>query len=384
MLIDTVDQHFCRFEVVPICEALTSLGPEPPRAPCTQRTPNAVRAGGRGLRAVTVDQVRQHRQHWRLRRKQDPRESGLPSSRQGTGQPGSSSTSLSTRPQRWPNPSGRASTKPGRFTNNLKKGLYAVKSGIEGSSDSSTVIECSAVTVERGEFRLGPIDLTIARGTTILLGRNGAGKTTFLRSIVGLEALASGAIRVRGIGTTDRRARRDLMRRVGFAPQEAAIPHAARVADTVAYAAWLKGVPHSATRERVQESLEILDIGSLALRHIRDLSGGERQRVSIAMALVHRPDVLLLDEPSAGLDPIQRVSLRRLLDGIASDRAVVLSTHLVEEVGGGRESVVVLKDGAIAFNGSAAQLEDHSGDSAAGNSALERGIWSVLGGEDRS
>ncbi len=255
---------------------------------------------------------------------------------------------------------------------------------VDGLTEDSLPIECNGLVVERGDFVLGPIDLTISTGATILLGRNGAGKTTLLRSFMGLEALSGGEILVDGISTRDRRLRRESMLRVGFAPQLAALPKSARVADTVAYAAWLKGVKRQESADRVRVALETLNIEQFAGRRVGGLSGGERQRVSIAMAIVHEPQVLLLDEPSAGLDPIQRVSLRNVIDEIATDRAVLLSTHLVEEVAGGREHVVVLDNGSIVFTGSAAELEDRANSSAPGNSALERGIWTTLGGEGRS
>jgi len=243
------------------------------------------------------------------------------------------------------------------------------------------MIEFHAATVERGTFTLGPIDLSIGRGTTFLVGRNGAGKTTLMRSTVGLEPLAAGRIVVAGIDMASRRDHRDVMRRIGFVPQSVAIPPSARVEDVVSYAAWLKGLSRQDTRTRVTEALEALDVGAFRKRIVRGLSGGERQRVSIAMSLVHRPDVLLLDEPSAGLDPIQRVSLRRLLDRIAHDRAVVISTHIVEDLGTDDHDFVVLDQGTIRYTGGAPGLRALA-DDGAGPASLERGIWHVLGGAE--
>lgn len=244
-----------------------------------------------------------------------------------------------------------------------------------------TVIDCRSVSLTRGAFHLGPLDLEIAGGVTVLLGRNGAGKTTFLRSLMGLEKLNSGSIEVGGMNIADRKSRRSLMRRVGFAPQVASLPGASRVGETVAYAAWLKGVPRSRSAAAVSEALEIVNIGDFMKRRNGELSGGQRQRVSIAMAVVHDPDVLLLDEPSAGLDPVQRLSLRNVIDGIAEHRAVVHSTHLIEEVHDDRGLVVVLRDGEIAFSGTGAEIKDLGTESSVGATDLERGVWNLLGGE---
>ena len=164
-----------------------------------------------------------------------------------------------------------------------------------------------------------------------------------------------------------------VMRSVGYVPQEAGVPGTARVKDLLSYAAWLKGVPSRESVESIGAVLAELSIAELAQRKTGSLSGGERQRVSIAMALVHRLTVLILDEPTAGLDPVQRVLLRRTIDELAQQRAIVVSTHLVEDMGGHGDTVLVLHEGRIAFTGTPDELRAIARPEDVGVSTLERG-----------
>lgn len=243
-------------------------------------------------------------------------------------------------------------------------------------------IVCHHATISRAGFQLGPINLSICAGTTLLMGRNGAGKTTLIRAVLGLEPLSSGSIEIAGASAHHRSTRRTALRKIGYVPQEALLPHRAQVSDIVSYAAWLKGVPRGKTDHQVAEALDLLDIGDFGPRHIRELSGGERQRVSIAMALVHRPEVLVLDEPSAGLDPVQRLSLRHVLSRIASESTVLISTHLVDDILHDDRSIVMLDRGRVTFTGSAEDVAAHAGPGEAAGSVIERGVWNLLGGKD--
>jgi len=242
-----------------------------------------------------------------------------------------------------------------------------------------TEVRCEGVEVARGGFRLGPVDLAIGRGVTVLVGRNGAGKTTLLQAVAGLLPTTAGRFELAGLAPDDRRTRGALMSRIGYVPQGAEVPGGARVVEVVRYAAWLKAVPRRQTASSVADALDELDVGHLASRRVRTLSGGERQRVSIAMSLVHQPVLLVLDEPSVGLDPVQRVALRRLVDRLGETRAVVVSTHVVADIDAGDDTVVVLDAGRVTFTGTAAAVAALAGPGDQGGTDLERGLWRLLG-----
>lgn len=244
-----------------------------------------------------------------------------------------------------------------------------------------SVLACSGVEVDLGKFHLGPIDMELGRGVTTLVGRNGAGKTTLLRTIVGLQGLRAGRVDIAGSSPHGRHQAKLVYRSIGYVPQGAVVPGGARVGDIVAYSAWLKGVSRSDTASLVASILRELSIEDFARRRVRTMSGGERQRVSLAMALVHRPSILVLDEPSVGLDPVQRVGFRRMLDLLARERAVLLSTHLIEDMGGSNDTIVVLRDGVVAFTGTPAELSANATPVDIGSSDLERGLWRILGSD---
>lgn len=227
---------------------------------------------------------------------------------------------------------------------------------------SETVISAADVVVRRGEFHLGPVDLTLGRGLTILLGVNGAGKSTLITTLVGLRRPESGAVSMSGLDPYSRRNRKEFMRAVGLVPQDSPLLAAARIEDVLDYAAWLKGVRRHVAATRIPALLEKLRIEGLRGRKVGALSGGERRRVSIGAALVHEPRLLVLDEPTVGLDPIQRVSLREVLIDLATERTLLLSTHLVEDVTGA-DRVVALGGGATGLRrgGGGPQGPGHAG-----------------------
>lgn len=239
---------------------------------------------------------------------------------------------------------------------------------------ADVLIRCDQVQVRRGDFVLGPIDLAMGAGITTIVGRNGAGKTTLLRTLVGLVRPDAGRVVVAQGGDE-----RLFARHVGYVAQGAQVPGHAVVRDVVGYAAWLKGVARRSTTGSVADALTVMEVAHLEQRRVRTLSGGERQRVSIAMALVHDPSVLILDEPSVGLDPVQRLTLRRTLDRLSAGRAIVVSTHLVEDMGGDADRVLAMSHGKVVFTGSTDELRGLARIDDIGSSDLERGLWHVLG-----
>ncbi len=222
---------------------------------------------------------------------------------------------------------------------------------------------------------LDALTWTVEPGVTGLLGPNGAGKTTLLSLIVTLLPVRGGRLLIGehdlATGTGRSRARREL----GFVPQRFSLAGELTVADTVAYAAWAHGLDRRVCGEAALRALESVDLAGLADQRTRSLSGGQRQRVGIAAALAHDPRVLILDEPTAGLDPGQRLRVREVVARLGEDRTVLISTHLIEDIAHLCSRIGVLAGGRIEFQGTFPELEalidDTSGSSAYG-SGFER------------
>jgi len=204
---------------------------------------------------------------------------------------------------------------------------------------------------------LDGINITIGPGITGLLGPNGAGKTTTLRILATLLPPTSGTARLDGWSTSHDRERVEIRRRLGYLPQDLGLYPRFTVFEFVDYLAMLKELHDPRQRHRrVREALEAVDLQDVAGRKIRTLSGGIRRRVGIAQAIVADPQLLLLDEPTGGLDPEQRVRFRQLVGRLGEHRTILLSTHLVEDVSAICTSVVVLWHGRVLFQGAPAEL----------------------------
>jgi ABC-2 type transport system ATP-binding protein len=225
--------------------------------------------------------------------------------------------------------------------------------------------------------------LTIGSGVFGLLGPNGAGKTTLLRTMATVIAPTSGAIRLLGGDPSVPAQRRQARRRLGYLPQSLGYYPNFTVAEFVEYFALLKEVPRTRVKAAVAEAVDRVGLAGRAGSKLRTLSGGMLRRAGIAQAIVNDPLVLLLDEPTAGLDPLQRIEFRALLRQIGERATVIVSTHLVDDVGAACSQVAMMADGRIAFTGTPAELAalGHAGaPGAAGDSPLERGYAAVLAG----
>jgi ABC-2 type transport system ATP-binding protein len=208
-----------------------------------------------------------------------------------------------------------------------------------------------------GVAALAELDLELGPGITGLLGPNGAGKTTLIRILATLLPPSAGQVGVNGWRTSDLRDRVEIRRRLGYLPQDLGLYPRFTVFEFVDYLALLKELDDPAERHRrVRAALAAVELEDLARRKIRTLSGGMRRRVGIAQAIVADPLLLLLDEPTTGLDPEQRMRFRQLIAGIGEQRTVVLSTHLVEDVAAVCTQVVVLWQGRVRFHGTPSQL----------------------------
>jgi ABC-2 type transport system ATP-binding protein len=171
--------------------------------------------------------------------------------------------------------------------------------------------------------------------------------------MVGLARPSHGQVIINGRDVSDGKAVQEAL---GYVPQNPSFPGLAKVRDLVAYAAWLSGMEAARTDAAVEAALGRMKALELASRRIRTLSGGQRQRVALATGIVHHPRILILDEPTVGLDPGQRLKVRQVIQQFATERPVLLSTHLTEDVEHLAESVGVLVDGRIQYQGPTSQL----------------------------
>jgi len=209
-----------------------------------------------------------------------------------------------------------------------------------------------------GTPALQDIDLEIGTGVTGLLGPNGAGKTTLLRIIA--TSIAPDRGKVRLLGHDPHRGHAELVaarRGLGYLPQELGYPADMSTFGFVEYLAVLKEWNDKRARQQeVRRVLGLVDLADLAGKRVSKLSGGQRRRVGLAQALLGDPALLVLDEPTTGLDPAQRATLRRTLSVAARQSSVLLSTHQTEDVAALCERVVVLAAGRIRFDGTVLDL----------------------------
>jgi ABC-2 type transport system ATP-binding protein len=204
---------------------------------------------------------------------------------------------------------------------------------------------------------LSGVDLVLSPGITGLLGPNGAGKTTMLRILATALAADRGSVRILGQDPTTNDGRVAVRQRLGYVPQETGFPRGFTAFAFVDYMAILKEwTDLPARHEEVRRVLGLVGLSDVATKRVSALSGGQRRRVVLAQALLGRPDLLVLDEPTAGLDPAQRGRLRDVLGTAGETSTVVISTHQTEDVAALCERVVVLVGGRILFDGTVTDM----------------------------
>jgi ABC-2 type transport system ATP-binding protein len=222
------------------------------------------------------------------------------------------------------------------------------------------------------------VDLQLGPGVLGLLGPNGAGKTTLLRMLATVISPSSGTLRLLGQDPGSYGPRRDIRRRLGYLPQQFGYYPGFTVVEFVEYFALLKEVPARRVPAAVADAVERVGLGKKASAKLRTLSGGMLRRVGVAQAIVNEPELLLLDEPTAGLDPEQRVTFRDLLREVGETATVVVSTHLVEDVGAACGQVALMDEGYLVYQGTPADLTARGEGFPTGDAPLERGYSAVL------
>jgi ABC-type multidrug transport system ATPase subunit len=208
-----------------------------------------------------------------------------------------------------------------------------------------------------GVHALNEVDLTIPNGMFGLLGPNGAGKTTLMRILAGILRPTSGSLNVGGFDGNTEKGRTSIKRMLGYLPQDLGVYPDLSAREFLDYIGILKGMDARKVRQqRVEELLEVVDLTSVANRKLKTYSGGMKRRIGIAQALLNDPKFLIVDEPTAGLDPEERIRFRNLLSDLAGDRSVLLSTHIVEDIAQTCRNLAIMKNGSVIFHGTTADL----------------------------
>jgi len=209
------------------------------------------------------------------------------------------------------------------------------------------VIEVQHLTKRYGRVTaVDDVSFRVERGEILgFLGPNGAGKTTTMRILTGYMPATEGKAIVAGFDVFDQPI--EAKRRTGYLPETPPLYPDMSVVEYLGFVAKIKGVPPNERRQRVQQSMERTRVDDMANRLCGKLSKGYRQRVGLAQALIHNPDVLILDEPTAGLDPKQIIETRELIKDLAGDHTVILSTHILPEVSQTCQRVVIINKGRV-------------------------------------
>jgi ABC-2 type transport system ATP-binding protein len=209
------------------------------------------------------------------------------------------------------------------------------------------VIEVQHLTKRYGRFTaVDDVSFRVERGEILgFLGPNGAGKTTTMRILTGYMPATEGKAIVAGFDVFDQPI--EAKRRTGYLPETPPLYHDMTVADYLGFVAKIKGVPPGERKERIRSIMVKTRIDDVASKLCSRLSKGYRQRVGLAQALIHNPDVLILDEPTAGLDPKQIIETRQLIKDLAGDHTIILSTHILPEVSQTCQRVVIISKGRV-------------------------------------
>jgi ABC-2 type transport system ATP-binding protein len=214
-------------------------------------------------------------------------------------------------------------------------------------SGENTVIEVQHLTKRYGRVTaVDDVSFSVERGEILgFLGPNGAGKTTTMRVLTGYMPATEGRTLVAGFDVFEQPI--EAKRRTGYLPETPPLYPEMTVREYLAFVARIKAVPSAERTRRVATVMERTRVSDMAERHCGKLSKGYRQRVGLAQALIHNPDVLILDEPTAGLDPKQIIETRELIKSLAGDHTIILSTHILPEVSQTCQRVVIINKGKV-------------------------------------
>lgn len=198
------------------------------------------------------------------------------------------------------------------------------------------------------------VSLRLTNGVYGLLGANGAGKTTFMRMLCGILKPTSGTVIFDGMNVSSEEYRAEL----GYLPQDFGYYPEFNGMDFLLYMSSLKGLTKAEAKRKSEKLLELVSLADVAKKKIASYSGGMKQRLGIAQALLNDPKIIILDEPTAGLDPKERVRFRTLIQDLGKKSIVLLSTHIVSDIEHIADTVLMMKAGQIIYNGSAGEIDN--------------------------
>ncbi len=238
------------------------------------------------------------------------------------------------------------------------RGNSGLRARVAWHEVGETVIEISDLYKYFGDHRaIGPITTTIDEGQVVgLLGLNGAGKTTTLRILACDLLPTSGTVRIDGVDVVDDPHRVRSM--VGYLPETPPLYNEMRVGEYLRFAARLRGLDGKTAEIRVAEVVEQVELARVVSDPIATLSHGFRQRIGIAQAIVHRPRLVVLDEPISGLDPVQIVEMRRLVQNLRERHTVVISSHILSEISETCDRILMVGRGTIVASGTEQELAE--------------------------
>ena len=220
----------------------------------------------------------------------------------------------------------------------------------------------------KNKTAINDVSFTLDKGVIGLLGANGAGKSTLMRMMCGILSPSNGSITYNGISVNEESYRNIL----GYLPQDFGYYPDFTAQDFLLYMGALKGLDSKESKKKANELLELVGLSDEKRHKIRTFSGGMKQRLGIAQALLNDPEVIILDEPTAGLDPKERVRFRNLIKDLGKENIVLLSTHIVSDIEKIAERIIVIKDGSVVFDGK----EEEAGKD------LESFYLQIFGGEE--
>lgn len=204
---------------------------------------------------------------------------------------------------------------------------------------------------------LKDINLDIEKGMYGLLGRNGAGKTTLMKSIIGLIQIKSGEVSLLGIDLKDKKRIRNI---IGYLPQNFEFYPNMTVKEGLKYLGVLNGCKFRDLKNNIEKLLELVNLSEVRDRKIGKLSGGMKRRFGIAQTLLNDPKIIIVDEPTAGLDPEERIRFRNVLAKLAEEKTVLLSTHIASDIESTCRNVAILNNGRIMYSGDILNLIEKS------------------------
>lgn len=216
-------------------------------------------------------------------------------------------------------------------------------------------IEDLTVTFRNKVTAVNHVDLEIPKGIFGLLGENGAGKTTLMRVLTTVLSPGSGTVTLDGIVYSEKNFEK-IRKKIGYLPQEIDLYPGLSVQECLEYMGDLSGIPRDIYRERISYYLEKTNLSEQRRMKMKQLSGGMKRRVGLIQALLNEPEFLIVDEPTTGLDPEERIRIRNLLVDFSEGRTVLLSTHVVEDLAATCNQLAVMKHGKILYAGNMKEL----------------------------